>query len=348
MAPITRASVQKISLAYASCSIGCNSSDALPRKLEALSEAGFTAIELSFPDILEHGAHLQGHPISSDNYSELVKVAHKIRELCESNSLTIMMLQPLANFEGWPKGSSEREEAFARAGGWIEIMKALGTDLLQVGSTDTPSDKISVTREAIVFDLRELADMLAKYNFRMAYENWCWSTHAPGWKEAWEIVSAVDRPNVGLCLDTFQTAGSEWADPTTKSGLIEEVPYEILQKNFAASMDELARIVPSEAIYLLQISDAYKVSPPLRNEAVEGLRPRGRWSHDYRPMPYGGGYLPIEDVAKAVLETGFRGWFSMEIFDGGPEGKGLKYDLDSYAKKAMQSMQKLLIDCADR
>ena len=132
MTPITRASVQKISLAYASCSIGCNSSDALPRKLEALSEAGFTAIELSFPDILEHGAHLQGHPISSDNYSELVKVAHKIRELCESNSLTIMMLQPLANFEGWPKGSSEREEAFARAGGWIEIMKALGTDLLQV------------------------------------------------------------------------------------------------------------------------------------------------------------------------------------------------------------------------
>jgi sugar phosphate isomerase/epimerase len=189
--------------------------------------------------------------------------------------------------------------------------------------------------------------MLAKHNFRMAYENWCWSTHAPGWKEVWEIVSAVDRPNVGLCLDTFQTAGSEWADPTTESGLIEEVPYDVLRKNFAASMDELARTVPPDKIYLLQISDAYKVSPPLRNEAIEGLRPRGRWSHDYRPMPYDGGYLPIEDVAKAVLKTGFRGWFSMEIFDGGPEGKGKKYEMEAYAKKAMESMQKLLMNCTD-
>ena len=132
MAPITSASVQKIPLAYASCSIGCSSSDTLPGKLEALSNAGFTSIELSFPDILEYAAHLQGKLISSDNFSELVIVAHGIRKLCEANSITIMMLQPFANFEGWPRGSTEREDAFARARGWMEIMEALGTDLLQV------------------------------------------------------------------------------------------------------------------------------------------------------------------------------------------------------------------------
>jgi hypothetical protein len=38
-----------------------------------------------------------------------------------------MMLQPFANFEGWPKGSTEREDAFTRARGWIKIMKVLGT-----------------------------------------------------------------------------------------------------------------------------------------------------------------------------------------------------------------------------
>ena len=43
-----------------------------------------------------------------------------------------MMLQPFANFEGWPQGSIEREDAFARAKGWISIMKVVGTDLLQV------------------------------------------------------------------------------------------------------------------------------------------------------------------------------------------------------------------------
>lgn len=159
-------------------------------------------------------------------------------------------------------------------------------------------------------------------------------------------MQAVDKPNVGLCLDTFQTGGSEWGDPTTQSGLIENVSQEELRKRFEASMSELARSVPADKIYLLQISDAYKVSPPLEDKTVDGLRPRGRWSHDYRPMPYDGGYLPIEDVARAVLKTGFRGWFSMEIFDAGPQGKGKKYEMDAFAKKAMENMQKLLKSCA--
>ncbi|KAJ5090093.1 hypothetical protein N7532_008777 [Penicillium argentinense] len=257
------------------------------------------------------------------------------------------MLQPFANFEGWPKGSAEREEAFSRAKGWIEVMRTVGTDLLQVGATDTPSHKISTSRSDIVSDLRELASMLEAENFRMAFENWCWSTHALGWKSAWEIVRDVDRPNVGLCLDTFQTAGSEYGDPTVESGLIESVSPEKLRENFDASMDELASTVPPDKIYVLQISDAYKVSPPLEDKVVRYLRPRGRWSHDYRPMPYDGGYLPIEDVAKAVLKTGFRGWFSMEIFDGGPDGKGRTYEMGAFARQAMANMQKLLKNCAN-
>jgi sugar phosphate isomerase/epimerase len=188
--------------------------------------------------------------------------------------------------------------------------------------------------------------MLSKRKFRLAYENWCWSTHAPDWKSVWEIVQAVDRPNCGLCLDTFQTAGSEWGDPTTFSGLMEDVSESELRKRFDASMDELARTVPPDKIYLLQVSDAYKVSPPLENKTVGGLRAKGRWSHDYRPMPYAGGYLPIEDVARAVLRTGFRGWFSMEIFDSGPQGTGKKYDMGSFANKAMKSMQTFLKNCA--
>jgi len=111
-------------------------------------------------------------------------------------------------------------------------------------------------------------------------------------------------------------------------------------------MQHLAATVPGDKIYLLQISDAYKVSPPLEDKVIGDLRPRGRWSHDFRPMPYDGGYLPIEDFARAVLQTGFRGWFSMEIFDGGPEGKGRTYDINEFAKKAMVNMQKLLDNCA--
>lgn len=206
---------------------------------------------------------------------------------------------------------------------------------------------MSTNRETIVSDLRELADLLAQHNKRLAYENWCWSTHAPTWHSVWQIVEAINRPNVGLCLDTFQTAGGEYGDPTQPSAVINDASPASTMKAFRESLADLARTVPPERIYLLQISDAYKpASGPLADNVVDGLRPRGRWSHDFRPMPYDGGYLPIEEVARAVLQTGFRGWFSMEIFDGGADGKGKTYEMGDFAKRAMESMRKLLRNCS--
>ena len=107
-------------------------------------------------------------------------------------------------------------------------------------------------------------------------------------------------------------------------------------------------MIPKEKIYFLQISDAYQPEQPFSKEEDEqGLRSRGRWSHDFRPMPYDGGYLPVVEFTKAVLKTGFRGYFSYEIFDGGSEGLGREYNLDEFAKKAMESYQRLLKECAD-
>ncbi|PKY03167.1 putative 3-dehydroshikimate dehydratase [Aspergillus campestris IBT 28561] len=343
---------ETLPLAYATCSIGHGPDDTLPAKLKAISQAGFKGIELSFPDILAYGNELLGHQVSPNNYEELVKVSKEIRQLCQSNKLTVMMLQPFAHLEGWPRGSPDRDDAFKRAKCWISIMDAVGTDLLQVGSTDIPRERLSADAEtSVIEDLRELCDMLDQHGHkRLAYENWCWSTHAPTWKNAWEVVRAVDRPNIGLCLDTFQTAGSEWADPTTESGLIEDLPRETLEKSFQQSMRELGNMVPASKIYLLQISDAYKPSKPLAtDDTTEGQRPRARWSSRLRPMPYDGGYLPIESVTKAVLATGFRGWFSMEIFDKGPDGVGRRdiSDMGSFAQQAMRAMKKLLDQCSE-
>lgn len=213
---------------------------------------------------------------------------------------------------------------------------------------------MSPEREHIIEDLRELADMLKAHKMRLAYENWCWSTHAPTWKDAWEIVRDVDRDNVGLCLDTFQTAGSEWADPTEPSGRIEEDPNPAvpdydevpLDKRFADSLKELAATVPADKIYLLQISDAYKPEPrPIEKKDVGSLRPRARWSHAYRPLPYGGGYLPVEAVTRAVLETGFKGWLSVEVFDGGPRGEGRQWDVSEFAILGKERADKLVARC---
>jgi sugar phosphate isomerase/epimerase len=209
-----------------------------------------------------------------------------------------------------------------------------------VGSSDTPN--ITTDIDHIAHDLAQLADMLGSKRFRMAYENWCWSTHAPDWKAVWNIVKKVDRPNVGLCLDTFQSAGGEWADPTTKSGLREDMSPEEVKSNWMKSLEELAATISPEKIYFLQISDAYKMDPPIFNRPDgSGLRPRGQWSHDCRPMPYDGGYLPVVDFTKAVLGTGFRGWFSLEVFDG-REAEKYHGDIRTAAEKAMASLQRLL------
>ena len=195
-------------------------------------------------------------------------------------------------------------------------------------------------------DLAELADLLASHGFRLAYENWCWATHAPDWKDVWAIVKKANRPNIGLCLDTFQTAGGEWADPTTTSGLIEKEGegHEGLKNKFQRSLDELAKTIPREKVYILQISDAYKPRQPLDPKSGDSeLRPRGRWSMNMRPVPFDGGYLPVVDVTQAVLKTGFRSWFSMEVFDGGPDGDDQEwYDLKGYTKKAMVSLKRLI------
>ena len=84
------------------------------------------------PDILAYGKKISGKDIDPKDYGMLKQVGLDIRRLCEKHRLDILMLQPFANFEGWPKGSEERIDAFERAAGWSQIMEAVGTDMLQV------------------------------------------------------------------------------------------------------------------------------------------------------------------------------------------------------------------------
>lgn len=214
----------KVPTCYASCSIGYKKEHNLPAKLKAISSAGFHALELSMPDLLSFSGEKFGKEIDAKDYDNLCTAGQEVRELCGQYKLKILLLQPFERFEGWPKGSKERADAFVRAKGWMRVMEAVGTDMLQVGSSDSPV--ITSDIDYISNDIAQLAEMLSEKGFRLAYENWCWSTHSPDWKDAWDIVKKGGRPNVGLCLDTFQSAGGEWADPTTKSGMREDMGQE--------------------------------------------------------------------------------------------------------------------------
>ncbi|GAA5977786.1 hypothetical protein JCM11641_006072 [Rhodosporidiobolus odoratus] len=342
MTTLTSYSLKSMPRCFATASIG-QPTDSLPTRLAHLSHAGFTQIELAFPDLLTFASQLSHREVGEKDWSALEEAASEVKKVCEGLGLQVYILQPFGKFEGWREGSEERREVWERVEGWVGIMKAVGTRTLQVGSSD--AEGIDTSCEAVVKDLRLLCDKLkeADPSFRVAYENWCWSSHAPTSQAVWEIVEAVDRDNIGLCLDTFQHAGAVLADPTKEDGLIASTDRE---EAYRKSLEQLRQIPPDKIIFL-QISDAYKVTPPLEDKTVDSLRPRGRWSHDYRPFPFAtsspDGYLPVVEITKAVLETGFRGTLSMEVFDGGIEGKGAKdRDLKEYAKEGMRSLDRLL------
>jgi sugar phosphate isomerase/epimerase len=58
-------------------------------------------------------------------------------------------------------------------------------------------------------------------------------------------------------------------------------------------------------------------------------------------------YLPVEDFTKAVLDTGFKGYISVEVFDGKAKEK-YGEDMKPYAKKAMGSLERLINECQER
>jgi hypothetical protein len=76
-------------------------------------------------------SHLRSNIRLSD-YEDLVTAVRVINAMCAAQGLKILMLQSFTNFEGWPTGSPEREQTFERVRGWIDMMKACGTDMLQV------------------------------------------------------------------------------------------------------------------------------------------------------------------------------------------------------------------------
>ena len=124
--------------------------------------------------------------------------------------------------------------------------------MLQCGTTDEPNSSTDINVH--IKDLGELADRAATRNppIKIAYEQWCWGKALNTWQHSWEVVQKAERPNLGLCLDTFQITGIDYADPTTASGL-NEMANPNPADHLTSSLAKLTT-VPKEKIYYLQVS----------------------------------------------------------------------------------------------
>jgi 4-hydroxyphenylpyruvate dioxygenase len=223
------------------------------QKLSTAAKHGLQGIELFYEDL----ADLARPPTSTN----LLEAAKYIRSLCTAYDLDIVCLQPFMHYDGLV----DRQKHAARIeemGLWIELAKVLRTDIIQIPSSFLPEAEVSPDFDLIVSDLHELSDIGGHKTpvIQFVYESLCWGTRVDKWEQCWEIVQRVDRPNVGICLDTFSILGRIYADPTAPSGTNPNAAHEVEQ-----SIQRLVKTIKphKEKILFIQVVDAERLEAPL-------------------------------------------------------------------------------------
>ena len=171
---------------------------------------------------------------------------------------------------------SFRQRTFDRAERKFDVMQELGTDLLLVCSNVSTASLGGIDRAAE--DFHELGERAAKRGLRVGYEALAWGRHINDHRDAWEVVRRADHSAIGLVLDSFHTLSRKIEINSIRS-------------------------IPKEKIFIVQLADAPLIDMDLLY-----------WSRHFRCMP-GEGDLPVAAFARAISDTGYDGYFSLEIFN---------------------------------
>jgi 4-hydroxyphenylpyruvate dioxygenase len=166
-------------------------------------------------------------------------------------------------------------DSLARAERMLDEAADVGAGTVLVCSNTSPSAIDDAGRSAE--QLSRLADCAAQRGLRLAFEALAWGTHVRTYGEAWNIVRRAAHRSLGLVLDTFHTSA------------LNDDPAPIEQ-------------IPGDRIFLVQVADA----PLATCDLVS-------WSRHLRCFP-GEGAFPVVAMLRHVMNTGYRGPLSLEIF----------------------------------
>ncbi|ATY65865.1 3-dehydroshikimate dehydratase [Cordyceps militaris] len=282
-------------------------------KMNMAKRSGYKGIELFHDDIvsvarLMSGGHTQANELEA---------ARTIHLICWQRGIKIICLKPFCHYEGLLDRSKHLEN-IEKLLFWFELARVLGTDMIQIPSNFLPQSQLSSDPQLAIHDLQQAADLGAAQDppVRFVYEALAWGTLCDTWERSWEVVQAVDRPNFGLCLDTFHIAARVWADPAHASGRNANADALLEQ-----SLARMAQTVDVAKVYCVRVVDAQRLVAPLvagHTFHDDAQPPRMSWSRNCR-LFYGethwGGYLPIQKIAKVIFQDlGYEGWVSMELF----------------------------------
>lgn len=229
----------------------------LDKKIEAAAKAGFDGIEIFREDLI----YFDRKPAD-------------VSRLARDAGIEIVSLQSLRDFEAGPAG--ERDWNVRRAGRFLNLAEEIGAPLLVV-CANTRADTVDDPARAAE-DLTSLAEQAARQGLRLGYEALSTSRVVRTYADAWRIVRAVDRPNLGLIVGAVHSLA--------------------LGKDFS----ELEAI-PADRIFLAHMADAPSMKMDVR-----------LLSRHFRVFP-GQGDLPVGELYEALLRIGFEGFLSLEIFN---------------------------------
>ncbi|MBU6257512.1 MAG: TIM barrel protein [Burkholderiales bacterium] len=168
------------------------------------------------------------------------------------------------------------QRSLDRAERKFDLMGELGTDLLLVCSNVQPEASGDIEQLAEQYAM--LAERAQRRGLRIAYEALAWGRQIKLYAQAWAVVQRVNRPNFGLTLDSFHTLALR-DDPAG-----------------------IARI-PAARIFYVQLADA----PWVQTDVLSHSR-------HFRCFP-GQGEFDVTGFLGAVLDAGYRGTISLEVFN---------------------------------
>ena len=235
----------------------------LQAKLKAAADAGFTQVMLNATD-------LTGDP------GGIEAAIAAVRE----SGLRVTGFQVLRDFEGLSGHLHAYKVDIAKA--MLEMCHALGSHVLLACST--VSSHSSEDSAAIAKDLQKLAMLAVPLDIRIAYEALSWGRHVNLYPQAWEIVQAADRANLGLAIDSYHI-------------LAHKTPLDILHE------------IDPEKIVLVQLSDFMWQEVRSREDRIETAR-------HFRVFPGEGVHsAQVMEMVVALDAMGYRGDYSFEVFN---------------------------------
>ena len=232
-------------------------------KLAAARAAGFDQVMLNATDIT-------GEP------GGIEAAVAAVRE----SGLRVTGFQVLRDFEGLSGHLHAYKVDIAKA--MLQMCRALGSRVLLACSST--SSHATDEKAALVKDLQQLAMLAVPLDIRIAYEALSWGRHVNLYPQAWELVQAADRANLGLAIDSYHI-------------LAHGTPLETL------------RDIAPEKIALVQLSDFLWQEVRSREDRIETAR-------HFRVFP-GEGVHSAEVMAlvRTLDDMGYRGDYSFEVFN---------------------------------